>query len=125
MFKRLDAAALPEDILSNTQTLSTMAHTAGSALWVCADTDSRAELMSVGVWLFIFFCLNNRTRGGFVALSPISPQELFLQPINSDVDPGQEKNLVRRRPGVAMQAFIPQLCAGFLTPSTGCMSCDK
>ncbi|XP_029686834.1 voltage-dependent R-type calcium channel subunit alpha-1E-like isoform X4 [Takifugu rubripes] len=66
MFKRLDAAALPEDILSNTQTLSTMAHTAGSAL----------------------------TRGGFVALSPISPQELFLQPISSDVDSGQEKNLV-------------------------------
>ncbi|CAF98471.1 unnamed protein product [Tetraodon nigroviridis] len=30
MFKRLDAAALPEDILSNTQTLSTMAHTAVS-----------------------------------------------------------------------------------------------
>lgn len=44
MFKRLDAAALPEDILSNTQTLSTMAHTAGSALWVGADTNSGVEL---------------------------------------------------------------------------------
>lgn len=36
MFKRLDASALPEDILSNTQPLPMMAHSAGSALWVCA-----------------------------------------------------------------------------------------
>ncbi|TMS09468.1 Voltage-dependent R-type calcium channel subunit alpha-1E [Larimichthys crocea] len=64
MFKRLDASTLPEDILSNTQTLPMMAHSAGSAL----------------------------TRGGFVALSPISPQELFLQPISSDVDAGQQQN---------------------------------
>lgn len=49
MFKRLDAAALPEDILSNTQTLSTMAHTAGSALWVCADTNNGVELTSICV----------------------------------------------------------------------------
>ncbi|XP_037538108.1 voltage-dependent R-type calcium channel subunit alpha-1E [Nematolebias whitei] len=66
MFKRLDASTLPEDILSNTQTLPMMAHSAGSAL----------------------------TRGGFVALSPISPQELFLQPISSDVDASQQQNLV-------------------------------
>lgn len=32
MFKRLDASALPEDILSNTQPLPLMAHSAGSAL---------------------------------------------------------------------------------------------
>lgn len=60
MFKRLDAAALPEDILSNTQTLSTMAHTAGSALWVCADITNchtRADT-SVCVWLSVSFCLN-------------------------------------------------------------------
>ncbi|KAM8839377.1 voltage-dependent R-type calcium channel subunit alpha-1E [Synchiropus picturatus] len=55
IFKRLDASTLPEDILSNTQPLPMMAHSAGSAL----------------------------TRGGFVALSPISPQELFLQPMGS------------------------------------------
>lgn len=36
MFKRLDASTLPEDILSNTQPLPMMAHSAGSALWVCA-----------------------------------------------------------------------------------------
>ncbi|XP_074544873.1 voltage-dependent R-type calcium channel subunit alpha-1E-like isoform X3 [Halichoeres trimaculatus] len=66
MFKRLDASTLPEDILSNTQTLPMMAHSAGSAL----------------------------TRGGFVALSPISPQELFMQPISSDVDVSQQQNLV-------------------------------
>ncbi|XP_067331062.1 voltage-dependent R-type calcium channel subunit alpha-1E isoform X3 [Channa argus] len=66
MFKRLDAATLPEDILSNTQPLPMMAHSAGSAL----------------------------TRGGFVALSPISPQELFLQPISSDIEAGQQQNLV-------------------------------
>ncbi|XP_043990096.1 voltage-dependent R-type calcium channel subunit alpha-1E-like isoform X2 [Gambusia affinis] len=66
MFKRLDASTLPEDILSNTTPLPMMAHSAGSAL----------------------------TRGGFVALSPISPQELFLQPITSDTDAGQQQNVV-------------------------------
>ncbi|MEQ2206449.1 hypothetical protein XENOCAPTIV_029449 [Xenoophorus captivus] len=65
MFKRLDASTLPEDILSNTNPLPMMAHSAGSAL----------------------------TRGGFVALSPISPQELFLQPISSDIDAGQQQNV--------------------------------
>uniref|UniRef100_A0A1A7X9N5 Calcium channel, voltage-dependent, R type, alpha 1E subunit n=1 Tax=Iconisemion striatum TaxID=60296 RepID=A0A1A7X9N5_9TELE len=65
IFKRLDASTLPEDILSNTQPLPMMAHSAGSAL----------------------------TRGGFVALSPISPQELFLQPISSDADAGQQQSL--------------------------------
>ncbi|KAM7400508.1 hypothetical protein PAMA_004951 [Pampus argenteus] len=63
MFKRLDASTLPEDILSNAQPLPMMAHSAGSAL----------------------------TRGGFVALSPISPQELFLQPISSDIDASQQQ----------------------------------
>ncbi|XP_024129220.1 voltage-dependent R-type calcium channel subunit alpha-1E isoform X3 [Oryzias melastigma] len=62
MFKRLDASTLPEDVLSNTQPLPLMAHSAGSAL----------------------------TRGGFVALSPISPQELFLQPISSETDANQQ-----------------------------------
>uniref|UniRef100_A0A3P8VPZ1 Calcium voltage-gated channel subunit alpha1 E n=2 Tax=Cynoglossus semilaevis TaxID=244447 RepID=A0A3P8VPZ1_CYNSE len=66
MFKRLDASALPEDILSNTQPLPLMAHSAGSAL----------------------------VRGGFVALSPISPQELFLQPMSSDADASQQQKLV-------------------------------
>ncbi|XP_036939940.1 voltage-dependent R-type calcium channel subunit alpha-1E isoform X3 [Acanthopagrus latus] len=65
MFKRLDASTLPEDILSNTQ-MPLMAHSAGSAL----------------------------TRGGFVALSPISPQELFLQPMSSDNEASQQQNPV-------------------------------
>ncbi|KAM8849215.1 voltage-dependent R-type calcium channel subunit alpha-1E isoform 3-T3 [Spinachia spinachia] len=65
MFKRLDASTLPEDILSDSQSLPMMAHSAGSAL----------------------------TRGGFLALSPISPQELFLQPISTDADGAQEQNL--------------------------------
>nr|XP_033960159.1 voltage-dependent R-type calcium channel subunit alpha-1E-like isoform X1 [Pseudochaenichthys georgianus] len=62
IFKRLDASTLPEDILSNTQTLPIMAHSAGSAL----------------------------TRGGLLALSPISPEELFLQPIGSDTESQQQ-----------------------------------
>ncbi|XP_062413828.1 voltage-dependent R-type calcium channel subunit alpha-1E [Pungitius pungitius] len=66
MFKRLDASTLPEDILSDSQSLPMMAHSAGSAL----------------------------TRGGFLALSPISPQELFLQPISTDADGAQEQNPV-------------------------------
>ncbi|XP_056149220.1 voltage-dependent R-type calcium channel subunit alpha-1E-like [Lampris incognitus] len=64
IFKRLDASALPDDILSNTQPLPSMAHSAGSAL----------------------------TRGGFVALSPISPQELFLEPECSDVESSQSQS---------------------------------
>nr|XP_020451530.1 voltage-dependent R-type calcium channel subunit alpha-1E-like [Monopterus albus] len=71
MFKRLDASTLPEDILSNTQPLPMMAHSAGSAL----------------------------TRGGFVALSPISPQELFMPPISSDIDASQQENLTEVESG--------------------------
>ncbi|CAL8344953.1 unnamed protein product [Merluccius merluccius] len=66
IFKRLDASNLPEDMLSNSQPLPLMGHSAGSAL----------------------------TRGGFVALSPISPQELFLQPMSSDADSSQHQSLV-------------------------------
>ncbi|KAI3374886.1 hypothetical protein L3Q82_021425 [Scortum barcoo] len=82
MFKRLDASTLPEDILSNTQTLPMMAHSAGSAL----------------------------TRGGFVALSPISPQELFLQPMSSDIDASQQQNPVRKRSNMSIHPPIPQPC---------------
>ncbi|XP_068600039.1 voltage-dependent R-type calcium channel subunit alpha-1E [Brachionichthys hirsutus] len=53
MFQRMDASSLPQEILCNAKSLSFLNHTAGSAL----------------------------TRGGFVALSPISPQEMFLQPL--------------------------------------------
>ncbi|KAF7202965.1 transcript variant X1 [Nothobranchius furzeri] len=52
MFQRMDASSLPQEILCNAKSLSFFRHSAGSAL----------------------------TRGGFVALSPISPQEMFLQP---------------------------------------------
>ncbi|KAK7889788.1 hypothetical protein WMY93_025348 [Mugilogobius chulae] len=54
MFQRMDASSLPQEILCNARSLSFMHHSAGSAL----------------------------TRGGFVALSPISPQEMFLQPLS-------------------------------------------
>ncbi|KAM9832206.1 voltage-dependent R-type calcium channel subunit alpha-1E [Neosynchiropus ocellatus] len=53
MFQRMDASSLPQEILCNAKSLSFLGHSAGSAL----------------------------TRGGFVALSPISPQEMFLQPL--------------------------------------------
>ncbi|XP_028301045.1 voltage-dependent R-type calcium channel subunit alpha-1E isoform X2 [Gouania willdenowi] len=52
MFQRMDASSLPQEILCNARSLSFLRHSAGSAL----------------------------TRGGFVALSPVSPQEMFLQP---------------------------------------------
>uniref|UniRef100_A0A3Q3EG10 Calcium channel, voltage-dependent, R type, alpha 1E subunit a n=1 Tax=Labrus bergylta TaxID=56723 RepID=A0A3Q3EG10_9LABR len=52
MFQRMDASSLPQEILCNAKALSFLRHSAGS------------------------------TRGGFVALSPISPQEMFLQPIS-------------------------------------------
>ncbi|KAG7230766.1 hypothetical protein INR49_019580 [Caranx melampygus] len=54
MFQRMDASSLPQEILCNAKSLSFLRHSAGSAL----------------------------TRGGFVALSPISPQDMFLQPLS-------------------------------------------
>uniref|UniRef100_A0A3Q1GLL6 Calcium channel, voltage-dependent, R type, alpha 1E subunit a n=1 Tax=Acanthochromis polyacanthus TaxID=80966 RepID=A0A3Q1GLL6_9TELE len=52
MFQRMDASSLPQEILCNAKSLLFLRHSAGS------------------------------TRGGFVALSPISPQEMFLQPLS-------------------------------------------
>ncbi|KAJ8357769.1 hypothetical protein SKAU_G00205630 [Synaphobranchus kaupii] len=51
MFQRMDPSSLPQETLSSASAMPFLSHSAGSAL----------------------------TRGGFVALSPISPQELFLQ----------------------------------------------
>ncbi|XP_067270280.1 voltage-dependent R-type calcium channel subunit alpha-1E isoform X5 [Pseudorasbora parva] len=56
MFQRMDASSLPQDILCSAKALPFLSHSAGSAL----------------------------TRGGFVALSPISPQDLFMQPLPQD-----------------------------------------
>lgn len=99
MFKRLDASTLPEDILSNTQTLPMMPHSAGSALWDCAHLNICCTVTSVSFYVLVhsFSLSKYRTRGGFVALSPISPQELFMQPMSSDVDVSQQQNLVRNR----------------------------
>ncbi|XP_037391696.1 voltage-dependent R-type calcium channel subunit alpha-1E isoform X3 [Pygocentrus nattereri] len=58
MFQRMDASSLPQEILSSAKALPFLAHSAGSAL----------------------------TRGGFVALSPISPQELFMQPPSPELE---------------------------------------
>ncbi|KAM3876104.1 voltage-dependent R-type calcium channel subunit alpha-1E [Diretmus argenteus] len=52
MFQRMDASSLPQEILCSAKALPFLTHSAGSAL-----------------------------TGGFVALSPISPQEMFLQPL--------------------------------------------
>ncbi|KAK1878471.1 putative voltage-dependent R-type calcium channel subunit alpha-1E [Dissostichus eleginoides] len=57
IFKHLDASTLPEDILSNTQTLPIMAHSAGSAL----------------------------TRGGLLALSPSHLRSCFCSPSAQDL----------------------------------------
>lgn len=112
MFKRLDASTLPEDILSNTETLPMMAHSAGSALWVCACVHICNICTCVSIYVFVYcFSLSQyRTRGGFVALSPISPQELFLQPISSDTEASQQKDLVRKRTNMSLQPLIPQPC---------------
>lgn len=97
MFKRLDASTLPEDILSETQTLPMMAHSAGSALWVFAllHICLLCLLFQSPLFIYLFSLPLYRTRGGFVALSPISPQELFLQPISSDIEASQPENPVR------------------------------
>lgn len=41
-----------------------------------------------------------------MALSPISPQELFLQPISSDTDASQQQNPVRERPKKSIQYIV-------------------
>ncbi|XP_039984159.1 voltage-dependent R-type calcium channel subunit alpha-1E [Xiphias gladius] len=63
MFQRMDASSLPQEILCNAKSLSFLSHSAGSAL----------------------------TRGGFVALSPISPQEMFLQPLSRSREEKEEE----------------------------------
>ncbi|XP_071343909.1 voltage-dependent R-type calcium channel subunit alpha-1E [Trachinotus anak] len=63
MFQRMDASSLPQEILCNAKSLSFLRHSAGSAL----------------------------TRGGFVALSPISPQEMFLQPLSCSREEKEEE----------------------------------
>nr|XP_043899798.1 voltage-dependent R-type calcium channel subunit alpha-1E isoform X1 [Solea senegalensis] len=60
MFQRMDASSLPQEILCNAK--SFLRHNPGSAL----------------------------TRGGFVALSPISPQEMFLQPLPHSMEKEEE-----------------------------------
>ncbi|XP_053178386.1 voltage-dependent R-type calcium channel subunit alpha-1E [Scomber japonicus] len=60
MFQRMDASSLPQEILCNANMF--FKHSAGSAL----------------------------TRGGFVALSPISPQEMFLQPHSREEKEGDD-----------------------------------
>ncbi|KAM9529946.1 voltage-dependent R-type calcium channel subunit alpha-1E-like [Salvelinus alpinus] len=62
MFQRMDASSLPQDILCSAKALPFLTHSAGSAL----------------------------TRGGFVALSPISPQEMFMQPMSQDLEDKEE-----------------------------------
>ncbi|XP_051508877.1 probable voltage-dependent R-type calcium channel subunit alpha-1E [Myxocyprinus asiaticus] len=56
MFQRMDASSLPQDILCSAKALPFLTHSAGSAL----------------------------TRGGFVALSSISPQDLYMQHMTQD-----------------------------------------
>ncbi|XP_035502564.2 voltage-dependent R-type calcium channel subunit alpha-1E isoform X2 [Scophthalmus maximus] len=63
MFQRMDASSLPQEILCNAKSLSFLRHGAGSAL----------------------------TRGGFVALSPISAQEMYLQPLSRSRDEKEEE----------------------------------
>ncbi|XP_055717155.1 voltage-dependent R-type calcium channel subunit alpha-1E-like isoform X3 [Salvelinus fontinalis] len=58
MFQRMDASSLPQEILCSAKALPFLPHSPGSAL----------------------------TRGGFVALSPISPQEMFMQPMSQDLE---------------------------------------
>nr|XP_015211897.1 PREDICTED: voltage-dependent R-type calcium channel subunit alpha-1E isoform X6 [Lepisosteus oculatus] len=58
MFQRMDASSLPQEILSSAKALPFLQQSTGSGL----------------------------TRGGFVALSPISPQEMFIHPRSPDME---------------------------------------
>uniref|UniRef100_A0A8C6PT48 Calcium voltage-gated channel subunit alpha1 E n=1 Tax=Nothobranchius furzeri TaxID=105023 RepID=A0A8C6PT48_NOTFU len=70
MFQRMDASSLPQEILCNAKSLH-------------PDNFLRCPLS---------------TRGGFVALSPISPQEMFLQDPTINKSPQHTSSI---RPGVS------------------------
>ncbi|XP_034035578.1 voltage-dependent R-type calcium channel subunit alpha-1E-like isoform X2 [Thalassophryne amazonica] len=63
MFQRMDASSLPQEIICNAKSLSFFRQSTGSAL----------------------------TRGGFLALSAISPQEMFMQPLAHSKEEQQEE----------------------------------
>ncbi|XP_039623265.1 voltage-dependent R-type calcium channel subunit alpha-1E isoform X4 [Polypterus senegalus] len=72
MFQRMDASSLPQEILSSAKALPFLPHSAGSGF----------------------------SRGGFVALSPISPQEMFMQPQSPDLcgtEFGEQQPMVTER----------------------------
>ncbi|XP_057212233.1 voltage-dependent R-type calcium channel subunit alpha-1E isoform X4 [Triplophysa rosa] len=76
MFQRMDASSLPQDILCSAKALPFLTHSAGSAL----------------------------TRGGFVALSPISPQDLFMQPVAQESMEEREEYQHQYHP----QSMVPE-----------------
>ncbi|XP_056459271.1 voltage-dependent R-type calcium channel subunit alpha-1E [Gadus chalcogrammus] len=93
MFQRMDASSLPQDILCSAKTLPFLTHSAGSAL----------------------------TRGGFVALSPISPQDMFLQrPLSHALDKEEEEDYrhppyrryhhpIQQHPHHHMHTLVPEV----------------
>ncbi|XP_062411314.1 voltage-dependent R-type calcium channel subunit alpha-1E [Sardina pilchardus] len=80
MFQRMDASSLPQDILSNAKALPFLAHSTGSAL----------------------------TRGGFGALSPISPQELFMPPMTCHDVEEQEETYHHHYHGHHLHTMVPE-----------------
>uniref|UniRef100_H3DQM3 Calcium voltage-gated channel subunit alpha1 E n=1 Tax=Tetraodon nigroviridis TaxID=99883 RepID=H3DQM3_TETNG len=71
MFQRMDASSLPQEILCNARSLSFLRHSP----------------------VFSF-----SSRGGFLALSPISPQDMFLQAFSHSRQSGKEP---RRSKGIS------------------------
>ncbi|XP_041912688.1 voltage-dependent R-type calcium channel subunit alpha-1E isoform X3 [Alosa sapidissima] len=78
MFQRMDASSLPQDILSNAKALPFLARSTGSAL------------------------------GGFVALSPISPQELFMSPMTCHDVEEQEEPYHHHYHGHHLHTMVPE-----------------
>uniref|UniRef100_A0A665WSY3 Calcium channel, voltage-dependent, R type, alpha 1E subunit b n=1 Tax=Echeneis naucrates TaxID=173247 RepID=A0A665WSY3_ECHNA len=70
------------------------------------DTDMTVGKIYASMMIMDYFKQNKakklrqqlEAQVSFVALSPISPQELFLQPMSSDTDANQQQNPVRKRP---------------------------
>uniref|UniRef100_A0A8C4SBA8 Voltage-dependent R-type calcium channel subunit alpha-1E-like n=1 Tax=Erpetoichthys calabaricus TaxID=27687 RepID=A0A8C4SBA8_ERPCA len=80
MFQRMDASSLPQEILSSAKALPFLPHSAGSGF----------------------------SRGGFVALSPISPQEMFMQPQSPDLcgtEFGEQQPMVVTDSGLMKRSF--------------------
>lgn len=111
MFKRLDASTLPEDILSNTQTLPMMAHSAGSALWVRAPVQiCRICSLCLRVCLLVSVCSDTGPGEASWLWAPSHPRSYFCSPSAPTLMPVNSRIRWESRTNMSTQPLIPSSC---------------